>query len=125
MTRVSSELWSCGSQTRLRDSEPPDRDLAGSSIGLSIERNFLARLQGNDTRALKRGGVHKYISAAIVRLNEAETFLAVVELHCAVRHDDVPFSDGVHMEPSARFRGQFAVARIWREAETCARQCEA
>jgi|SRR5215471_1260551 len=91
----------------LRDRKPPDRDLAGTRIGLCIERDFLALLQRRDTRALEGGSVYEHVSAAVIRLNEAETLVGIVEFHGAVRHDDCPFADGVHVGSGTRFRGQF------------------
>ena len=70
----------------LRDRKPPNRDLAGTRIGLRIERDFLALLQRRDTRALERGRVYEHVPAAVIRLNEAEAFVGIVELYCAVRH---------------------------------------
>ena len=70
----------------LRDRKPPNRDLAGTRIGLRIERDFLALLQRRDTRALEGGSVYEHVSAAVIRLNEAEAFVGIVELYCAVRH---------------------------------------
>src|SRR5262249_7144663 len=71
----------------LRDGNPPDRDLAGSRIGLGVEGNLLALLQRRDARALQCGGVDEDVLAAVIRLDETEALVAVVELHCAVRHD--------------------------------------
>src|SRR5438132_11693956 len=62
------------------DLEPAHGDLAGPRIGLGVEGDLLALLQGTDACALERGGVDENVLAAVVRLNEAETFGAVVEL---------------------------------------------
>src|SRR5262249_22064599 len=109
---------------RSGDGEPSDRDLAGSRIGLRVEGDLLAFLQHGDARAFERGGVYEHVSAAVIGLNEPETLVAVVELHCAVRHDHV-LSLTVCTWDGARLRGRFPLARIWRESETCARQCGA
>ena len=73
----------------LRDLESPHGDLAGPRVGLSVEGDFLALLQSTDARALERGGVNENVLAAVVRLNEAETLVAVVELYCAPGHKNV------------------------------------
>src|SRR5262245_55086466 len=80
----------CPTTTRLLDRKSADCDLAGSRIGLRIKGNLLALLQRRDTRALERGGVYEHVPTAIIRLDEAKTFMHVVEFHGAVRHDDVP-----------------------------------
>jgi len=46
---------------------------------LNIERDLLALDQPAHSGAFKRRGVNENILAAIVRLNEAEAFLIVVE----------------------------------------------
>ena len=72
--------------------------------------------------ALKRGGVDEHVLLAVVRLDEAEAFLIVVEFNSAVRHrGSLSF---------AYARGMWRTIvvaivpfrRFWREAEACARK---
>ena len=109
----------------LRDREPANRDPTGSRIGLRIERDLLALLQGSDTRALKRGGVHEYISAAIVRLNEAETFVAVVEFHCAICHDNVPSLTVCVWDRAHGFAASSQLLEFGERLKRAPRQCKA
>ena len=57
-----------------------NRDLARPTVFLCIEGDFLAFDQAPHSSTLKRGGVDEHVLAAAIRLNEAETFLVVVEL---------------------------------------------
>ena len=50
----------------------------------------------------KRGGVDENVLAAIVRLNEAEAFLVVVEFHGARIHRSIPFADLGALDPKTR-----------------------
>jgi hypothetical protein len=54
--------------------------------------------------ALKRGGMDENILAAIVGLNEAEAFLAVVEFHRAGIHKGILSLIEVHLIPGVRAR---------------------
>ena len=55
------------------------------------------------------------VIAAIFRLNEAKTFLAVKPLHGARIHREVPSLQGVHVEPGARDLAAIVpVRRFWR-----------
>src|SRR5271166_95369 len=58
-----------------------DRDLAGAAIFLSVKGHFLALDQSAQACALKSRCMNENILAAAVRLDKAETFLIVVELH--------------------------------------------
>jgi len=63
-----------------------DGGLAGAAIFLRVEGDLLALDQPTHSGALKRGGMDENVFAAIVRLNEAEAFLIVVEFHSARIH---------------------------------------
>lgn len=63
-----------------------DGSLAGAAIFLRIEGDLLAFDQPTHSRALKRGGMNEDVLAAVVRLNEAEALLVVVEFHGARIH---------------------------------------
>jgi hypothetical protein len=69
----------CGADIR-------NRDLARPAVFLCIEGDFLAFGQATHSSALKRGGVDEHVLAATIRLNEAETFLVIVELHGTLLH---------------------------------------
>src|SRR5260370_13136432 len=74
---------SCG----LRGLDIADGDLAGAGIFLRVEGNLLAFGQSAHACALESGGVDEYVLAAVVRLNEAKTLLAIVELHGTRVHE--------------------------------------
>jgi hypothetical protein len=74
-----------------------DGDLAGAAIFLGIERNLLAFDQPAHSGALKSRSVDEDVLAAVVRLNEAEAFLVVVELHGARIHQDILSLSQVHL----------------------------
>src|SRR6266851_4207215 len=62
-------------------------DLAGARVGLRLEGHFLALAQAANSGALERGCMDEYVLAAVVRLNEAEALLVVVELYRTCGHD--------------------------------------
>jgi hypothetical protein len=63
-----------------------DGGLAGAAILLGIEGDLLALDQPRHPGALERGGMDENVLATIVRLNEAEAFLVIVEFHGARIH---------------------------------------
>ena len=63
-----------------------DGDLAGAAVFRRIEGDLLAFDEAAHASALESGRVDKYVLAAVGRLNEAETFLVVVELYSARIH---------------------------------------
>src|SRR6185369_15355101 len=69
-----------------------DGDLAGAAVLGGVEGDLLALAQPAQPGALERGGVHEHVLAAVVRLNEAEAFLVVVEFHSARVHRVVLFA---------------------------------
>jgi hypothetical protein len=68
-----------------------DGDLAGATVFGRVEGNLLAFYETTKACALKGGGVDEHVLAAIVRLNEAEALLVVVELNGARNHWDIPW----------------------------------
>jgi hypothetical protein len=79
-----------------------NRDLARPAVFLCIEGDFLAFDQATHSSALKRSGVDEHVLAATIRLNEAESFLVIVELHGAFLHKAI--LDVGALEPQARGR---------------------
>jgi hypothetical protein len=65
-----------------------DGDFAGAAIFLGVKSYFLTLNQSAQARALKRSCMHENILATAVRLDEAEPFLIVVELHNTRVHRD-------------------------------------
>src|ERR1700730_14852990 len=63
-----------------------DGSLAGAAVLLGIEGNLLTLAETAQAGALQRGGMDENVLAAIVRLDESEAFLIVVELYGAVGH---------------------------------------
>jgi hypothetical protein len=55
-------------------------------VGLDLECDLLALGQPGKSGALDRADVHEDISAAVVRLDEPEAFLAVEPFHSTCRH---------------------------------------
>ena len=66
-----------------------DGDLAGAAVFGGVEGHLLAFAQAADAGALERGGVDEHVLAAIVRLDEAEALLIVVELNGARNHGSI------------------------------------
>ena len=62
------------------------RELACPSIGNNVESDLLSLVEGTHASTFNRADVHKDILAAIIRLDKAETFLAIEELHGPLRH---------------------------------------
>jgi hypothetical protein len=91
LTGAVFALWLLGEQSlvTLYGLDGAHGDLAGAAIFLRIEGNLLAFDQPAHSGALERGGVDKDVLAAVIRLNEAEAFLVVVELHGALIHKDI------------------------------------
>src|SRR5438105_2537478 len=89
----------------LGDLDGVDRDLAAARIVRGVEGHLLAFMQVVDAGALERGGMNKHILLAVIRRDEAEAFLSVVELDDARNH-----------EMSFRFRCariQLHISRVW------------
>src|SRR5215212_8112015 len=63
-----------------------DRGLGAARIGLGVELHLLAFAKALDAGALERGGMDEHVLLAVVRLDEAEAFLVVVEFDGAVSH---------------------------------------
>jgi hypothetical protein len=76
-----------------------NRGLSRPAVFLCIEGDFLAFDQATHSSTLKRGGVDEYVLAATIRLNEAETFLVIVELHGALLHKAILSLMSVHLNP--------------------------
>jgi len=76
-----------------------DGGLAGAAILLGIEGDLLALDQPTHPGALERGGMDENVLATIVRLNEAEAFLIIVELHGARIHRNILSLIEVHLIP--------------------------
>jgi hypothetical protein len=60
------------------------RRLSGPTVGNDVERNLLALIETLHAGAFDRADMHKDVLAAIIRLNEAEAFLAVEPLNGAL-----------------------------------------
>ena len=66
-----------------------DGDLAGAAVLLRVERDLLTLVEATQPGALQGGGVDEYVLAAIVRLDEAEALLTIIEFYGARRHLDI------------------------------------
>src|SRR6185295_2490101 len=67
------------------------RRLAAAAIRNDVEGDLLTFVEGAHAGALDGADVHEHVSAAGVRLNEAEAFLVVKPLHSTVAHRAVPY----------------------------------
>jgi hypothetical protein len=94
-------LCSLGSRrfATLRRLDGAHGDLAAAAVFLSIEHDLLALHQPAHAGALERGGVNEDVLAAVIRLNEAEAFLVVIELHGARSHGDILSLIELHLNP--------------------------
>jgi hypothetical protein len=79
------------SHSSLRRLDIADGDLTGAAILLGIEGDLLTLVEGAHAGALEGRGVDEHILAAIIRRNEAEALLIVVELYGARIHG-IPFT---------------------------------
>jgi hypothetical protein len=77
--RLARGLFGCALASRRLDCS--DRKLAGAAILLNIKTDLLALDQPAHSGAFERGGMNENIVAAVIRLNEAETFLVIVKLN--------------------------------------------
>ena len=57
------------------------RRLAGLAIGDHVEFNLLAFIEAAHPRTLDRADMNEHVRAAVIRLDETETLLAVEPLH--------------------------------------------
>ncbi len=64
-----------------------NRDLTAARIASCIVPHLLTFTQAADAGVFQRGDMDENILFAMVRLNEAEAFLIVVEFHCTRIHD--------------------------------------
>jgi hypothetical protein len=62
------------------------RGLARPSIGYDLERDLLSLIEAMHSGAFDGADVHEDILASVIRLNEAEAFLAVEPLYRSLRH---------------------------------------
>ncbi len=69
-----------------------DGDLAGAAVFRRVEGDLLAFHETTKASALEGSGVNEHVLAAIVRLDEAEALLVVVELNGARNHGGIPWN---------------------------------
>src|SRR3954469_5020247 len=91
----------------LRGLDGVDGDLAGAAVLGGVEGDLLALDEAAQARALQRGGVDEHVLGAVVRLDEAEAFLVVVEFHGARNHRGSPLQ--VWMRVGAKSRNSAAL----------------
>src|SRR5215510_16619207 len=63
-----------------------DGDLARAAVGLRVEGDLLTLGKPAQAGALQSGSMHEHVLPAIIRLDEAETLLTIVEFHSTIRH---------------------------------------
>jgi len=81
------------------------------SIDNNVESDLLSLVERTHASAFDRTDVHEDILAAIIRLDEAEAFLVIEELHGSSRHITV-LSGTCVMRPRVSAAGSF---EIWRK----------
>jgi hypothetical protein len=74
------------SRRDLRSLNVSDGDLTGSAIRLGVKTDLLSLDQTAHSGALKRSCVDENVFATVIRLDEAEAFLIVIELDSASFH---------------------------------------
>src|SRR3954469_858746 len=105
---------------RLRLLDVVDGDLPGTAVFCRVEGDLLALDKAAHAGPLESRCVNKHVLAAIGRLNEAEAFLVVVELHGARIHGH-SFTDVVHVGLTRAEAASGPVRRfLERESEACA-----
>jgi hypothetical protein len=62
------------------------RRFAGSAIKYHLEGHLLSLVEAMHPGAFDSTDVHEHILAAVIRLDEAEAFLAIKPLYCTLRH---------------------------------------
>jgi hypothetical protein len=75
-----------GSISHLASAQISGRGFAGFTIGDEIERNLLSLAEAVQPGALDGTDVDEYILAAVSRLDEAKSLLAVEPLYGSLRH---------------------------------------
>jgi hypothetical protein len=119
MNYLPSACTICDSTHRLSDgAQIVRRRLAGLSIGNNVERHLLSFVKAVHPGAFDRADVHEDVLATIMRLDEAEAFLAVEPLDGSLRHRTLP-SEDVERRPRASTAGWF---EIWRKAVSPTRE---
>src|SRR6267142_2028846 len=105
-------IWSLGGL------DVADGDLAGAAVFLSVEGNLLTLVESMHAGALQRRRMDEYVLAAVVRLDEAEALLTVVELYGARGHSICPFTGAGALElKAARCAISSPVVDVWRASE--------
>jgi hypothetical protein len=105
----------------LRRLDIAHRGLAGAAVDLGIEGDLLTLVETTNAGSFQSGGVHKHVLAAIVRLDKAEAFLFVVELHGTYHHLHISFRRYAMQLGSkhATTRHEAPVHRILERVGTC------
>jgi hypothetical protein len=96
--------------------------LAGPAVRDDVEGNGLALVEGAHAGAFDRADMNEDVLIAILRLNEAKTFLAVEPLHGALVHGNV-LSLTVHTVGTAARKAVAVVIPVFdfgEGSETCA-----
>src|SRR5258707_15553659 len=107
----------------LGDFDLADGDLAAARIVLGVESDLLALAQAVDAGALQCGGMDENVLLAVIRLDETEALLVVVELHGARKHENILFGDVCTRELAHEVSCPWSrVRRSWRESLKRARR---
>src|SRR3954451_19389960 len=86
LRKHSGAGWLPRAHRTLRGLDGVDGDLAGAAVFGRVEGDLLALDKAAHPGALQRSRVDEDVPGAVLRLDEAEAFLVVVELHGARVH---------------------------------------
>jgi len=90
LSAVPVHPWSKESRYQLSSLQVTSRHFARLVVALKIVPELLAFDDFTHSGALNSGNVNESISAAVVRLNEAEAFCGIKPFNCASGHNE-PF----------------------------------
>src|SRR5258706_10006890 len=112
MASKQEQVSASGALERL---DGADRDFAGTAVFLRVEGDLLTFAETANAGALQSGGVDEHVLAAIIRRDEAETLLTIVELYGARNHADVLSVTLSAREPRPRdARSDARFVDVWR-----------
>src|SRR6185436_11061185 len=104
------------SRQYLRNLQRADGDLAGAAIAFLFETDVLPFGETANASALQSRRMDEYVVAAVVRCDEAEAFLAIVEFNGTASHGDA-FSQWMHTGFGSAHAAEYPLDRVWREFE--------
>jgi hypothetical protein len=108
LSTVPVHPWSKESSYRLYGLQVASRHLARLVVALEVEADLLAFDDFAHSSALDGRDVNEGVSAAVVRLNEAEAFGGIEPFNCASGHDE-PFHSNIDDRHAKALRMMIAI----------------